>query len=138
MIKGINHIGIVVTNIEEAVRLYTDVFGFRLIQPITMIPEMGIKDAMVSTGEVTFELMEPVASDTPIRKFLEKRGEGLHHISLRVDDVNETLSSLAQKGMSLLNKEAISYGGAMLGFIHPRSTRGVMIELLQWVKKEER
>ena len=138
MIKGVHHIGIVVTNIEEAIRLYTEKFGFRLTQPITMIPELGIKDAMVSTGEVTLEIMESVASDKPIGRFLEKHGEGLHHISLSVDDVNGTLKSLAQKGISLINKEAFSYGGVLIAAVHPRSTCGVMIELLQSAKAGER
>lgn len=105
MIKGVHHIGIVVTNIEEAIRLYTEKFGFRLTQPITMIPELGIKDAMVSTGEVTLEIMESVASDKPIGRFLEKHGEGLHHISLSVDDVNGLLScSLKRAYHSLIKK----------------------------------
>jgi len=137
MIRGVNHIGIVVTNIEEAIRLYTEAFGFHLTQPVTMIPELGIKDAIVSTGEVAFEIMESVASDKPIGRFLERHGEGLHHISLDVDDVNETLRSLTQKDISLINKEAISFGGVLVASIHPRSTRGVMIELIQTAKTDE-
>jgi methylmalonyl-CoA epimerase len=137
MIKGVHHIGIVVTNIEEAIRLYTEAFGFHLTQPVTMISELGIKDAVVSTGEVALEIMESVATDKPIGKFLEKHGEGLHHISLNVDDINETLKSLAQKGLSLVNKEAIPFGEVLVATIHPRSTRGVMIELIQTAKTDE-
>lgn len=138
MIKGTNHIGVVVVNIEEAIHLYTNAFGFHLAQPVTMVPDLGIKDAFVSSGEVTLELIEPVDSEKAIGKFLKKHGEGLHHISLNVDDINETLRSLAQKGVSLINEEPFSYGGVLIAAVHPRSTRGVLIELLQSIKTEER
>ena len=132
MIKKINHVGLVVNNIEKALDLYVNTLGFKPSK-IRTAKEDGINTVMVSLGEVTLELMEPIDPQGGVQKFLETRGEGIHHISLEVDDIKEERSSLESKGIQLIGKEPRYFEGALVSFVHPRSTRGVLIELLQWV-----
>jgi len=134
MFKGINHVGVVVRNLDEAIELYSKSFGFKLKGPVQQIKELGIKDAIVTNGTVTFELMEPEDPDSPMGKFLEKNGEGLHHISLEVDDIHLSIDELSGKGISLIGKEAITLDDAMLSYIHPKSSKGVLIEIVQPLK----
>ena len=136
MFNRINHIGIVVSNIEDAVDMFAKSFGFKPGGPIKTLPDMDIRDVMVTNGNVTLELMEPLGPDSGIGKFLEKNGEGLHHISLEVDDLVKTFKELPGKGVSLIGKEPAKLDDAMLGFVHPRSTKGVLIEMIQPLKKE--
>ncbi|MFC1533197.1 VOC family protein [Thermodesulfobacteriota bacterium] len=131
MFNRINHIGIVVSNIEDAVDLFSKLFGFESRGPIETLPDMDIRDIMVSNGDVTLELMEPLGPESSMGKFLEKNGEGLHHISLEVDDITQTFEDLSEKGVSLVGKEPVTLDDAMLGFVHPRSTKGVLIEMIQ-------
>lgn len=130
MMKKINHVGIVVKNIEETLDFYVNVFGFKSSKVLTA-KEDGFKTVMVSLGEVIFELIEPIDPQSSIQKFLETRGEGIHHISLEVDDINQERSWLESKGIKLIEKEPRYFEGAWVSFVHPKSTRGVLIELLQ-------
>jgi len=132
MIKKINHVGLVVKNIEEALGLYVNTWGFKPSKVLTA-KEDGIKTVMVSLGEITLELMEPIDPQGGVQKFLDTRGEGIHHISLEVDDINKERSSLESKGIRLIEKKPRYFEGALVSFVHPKSTRGVLIELLQWV-----
>jgi len=130
MLGYINHIGIVVQNIDEAINLYSEVFGF---QPsdILVSQEEGIKTTMVSAGCINIELMEPIDPQGGVGKFLAKRGEGLHHISFRVDNMEMVLDSLATKGIHPIGNQDTYFLDHKVRFIHPRFTRGILIELIQ-------
>jgi len=131
MIKKIDHIAIAVKNMDEALQLYDNLFG---IKPgkVETIPHQGIKAALLSMGEGTeIELLEPIDSQSSVAKFLENRGEGIHHICLEVEDVDRELDILANKGVQLIDKKGRPGLAGKVGFLHPKSTKGVMIELAQ-------
>lgn len=132
MIKKIDHVGVVVKDIEKALDLYTNILGFKSAGILTS-KEAGVKTVMISLGEVTLELTEPIDPQSGVQKFLDTRGEGIHHISLEVDDINQERDSLEAKGIHLIDKEPRFFEGALVSFVHPKSTRGVLIELLQWM-----
>jgi methylmalonyl-CoA/ethylmalonyl-CoA epimerase len=131
MIERIDHVGVVVKNLDEALDLYVNTLGFEKSE--IMIAEKGDKfrTVMVSLGQVTLELIEPMNPEGAIQKFLETRGEGIHHISLRVDDIRKEVSTLGAKGIKFLFKEPEEVEGTLVTFVHPKSTRGVLMELLQ-------
>ena len=130
MIKKVNHVGIVVKSLDEALDLYVKTFGFESSEIMTR-EEMGIRSAMISLGEVTFEIMEPIDDQSGIHAFLQKRGEGLHHVSLEVDDMTKERSSLESKGIHFLETEARYVDNSYVSFIHPKFTKGVLFELVQ-------
>jgi methylmalonyl-CoA/ethylmalonyl-CoA epimerase len=132
MIKKIHHVGVVVKNIEEALDLYVTTMGFKSSKIMTS-REDGIKTVLVSLGEVTLELMEPIDPQGGVQKFLETRGEGIHHISLEVDNIEQERNWFESKNLQLIDKKPRYFEGALVSFVHPKSTRGVLIELLQWV-----
>ena len=137
MIKRINHLGVIVKNVEEAMDLYAKAFGFRQSGELLTVPEEGLKTVFISIGDVTIELFEPIDPKSGLAKFIEKRGEGLHHISLEVDNIDQELDSLAKEGIELIDRKARPFKGAKLAFVHPQSTKGVLIELLQRAEPEE-
>jgi methylmalonyl-CoA epimerase len=132
MIKKFNHVGVVVKSIEDALELFVNVLGFEASEVLDL-KDMGIKSAMVSLGEVKFELMEPIDLQGGIQKFLEKRGGGLHHVSLEVDDMAREREALTSKGVQLMEKEPLFYNETYISFVHPKSTGGVLMELIQKV-----
>jgi len=130
MVKGVNHIGILVGNLDETLQLYQDLFGAKPGK-IETVAEQGVKTALIDMGGATkLEIMEPLPG-SGIAKALEKRGEGLHHISFEVDDVNQSLDSLASKSVELIDKKARRGLEGMIAFVHPKSTKGVLVELCQ-------
>jgi methylmalonyl-CoA/ethylmalonyl-CoA epimerase len=130
MIRKVNHVGIVVKSLDEALDLYVNTLGFERSEIMTM-KDMGIRSAMVSLGEVTFELMQPTDSQSGIHAFMQKRGEGLHHVSLEVDDMTMERTSLESKGVHFLETEAKVVDNSYVSFIHPKFTKGVLFELVQ-------
>ncbi len=130
MIKRIDHTAIVVRNIEETLELYSKLFGLKASH-IETVPDQGVKTALIPIGDTEIELLEPIDPQGGVAKFLERRGEGLHHISLEVDDVDQELSSLEGKGAELIDKKGRKGVAGRIGFLHPKSTRGVLIELAQ-------
>lgn len=131
MIKRIDHIGIVVADIEEALRVYSKALGL-VVAEIQERPDLGATIAFVPIGEGEIELVQPVSSDSDAAKFLEKRGEGIHHICLEVDDIEESLADLRGKGLELIDEvPRIGPKGERFAFIHPKSAHGVLIELYQ-------
>ena len=129
MLKGISHTGIAVKNLDEAVKVY-QALGAELGE-IHDAPESGMRAAMVSTGGDTLELIEPVGDGGVIGKFIESRGEGIHHLCIEVDDIRKTLADLADKGIRLIDTEPRQGIEGMVAFIHPKSMNGVLIELLE-------
>ena len=133
MIKKIHHIAVVVKNLDEALELYDNLFGTKPSK-IETIQQQGVKVAllpMAEGGEI--ELLEPIDPQGGVAKFLESRGEGIHHICFEVENVDQELCVLADKGAQLLDKQGRPGLAGKVGFIHPKSTKGVLIELVQKV-----
>ena len=127
----IDHIGIAVKSLAEAIRVYEDAIGLK-VSGYDQVDDQGVRVAMLSIGESRIELLEPTGPDSPIEKFMTKRGEGLHHIALRVDNIEQTLDRLKASGVRLI--DSIPRPGAhntRTAFIHPSSTHGVLLELVQ-------
>jgi methylmalonyl-CoA epimerase len=132
MAVGIDHLGVAVNNLDEAISLYRDVFGLKL-EGVHVVKGQKVRVASFSTGgETKIELLEPTESESPIAKSIEKRGEGVHHIALKVRNIKTTLEELKEKGLKLVDeKPRIGVGGARIAFIHPKSTRNVLLELCE-------
>lgn len=134
MIKGISHIGIAVNNLEEALKLYKDIFFKDGSEPEWF---GEIRFSFLPFGNTHIELLESTTPEGIIRKFIEKRGEGIHHISFEVDDIEGELRALKEKGVQLINeKPYYNAHGNLVAFINPKSTRGVLIELIQYMNKK--
>ncbi len=131
MIQKIDHLGIAVKNIDAAMKVYTDILGLK-VTGIETVEEQKVKTAFIPVGESKIELLESTSPDGPIAKFIEKRGEGIQHIALRVDNLEAKLKELKEKGVRLIDeKPRIGAGGAKIAFIHPKDTKGVLIELCE-------
>jgi len=130
MIKKLDHVGLVVQNTDETVSLLSKLFGFEIAESRTE-PEAGFKSTLVSKAEVTVELIEPVGAQGMIQRFVEKRGGGLHHISIQVSDLEGEMRRLRALGVQFSSEEPASVSGTNVVFIHPRSTNGLLIELIQ-------
>ena len=131
MIGRIDHIGIAVKNIDNALKLYSSMFGLKIEEIITLEAQ-GLKIGFIKIGDTKLEFLESLGQDSPISKFIDKRGEGIHHICFQVDDIEETLKGLAAAGIELIDKEPRPGAhGEKIAFIHPKSTSGVLIELCE-------
>lgn len=131
MIEKIDHIGIAVKSIEESLKFYTDVLGLKCVGT-EVVEEHMVKTAFIPTGDSEIELLESTNEESAIAKFIEKKGEGIQHIALRVNDIEKALEELKQKGVMLIDeKPRYGAGGAKIAFIHPKSTKGVLLELCQ-------
>ena len=132
MMKKLDHAGVVVSHTEEIVSLFSSLFGFEISESLTF-PEEGFKSTLISKEGVTLELIEPIGPEGIIQKFVAKHGEGLHHISIQVGDIELEMRSLKARGAQLLNDEPqVVKGTANKGvFIHPRPTGRILIELIQ-------
>lgn len=126
----IDHLGIAVANIDEALRFYEQMLGLHAVHRET-VPHERVHVAILPTGESRIELLEATDSDSTIAKFLATRGPGLHHIALRVDDLVASVDRLKASGARLLNEPNVGAGGHTYVFIHPASTGGVLLELIQ-------
>ncbi len=130
MIVKIDHIGIAVNNLEDALKLYTDVFGLE-VGEIEAREEQRVKVAMIPVGESNIELLETTDPEGPIGKYIARRGEGIHHLALEVSDIRSMLKILKRKGIPLIDVEPRSgAGGAQVAFLHPKGVK-VLIELVE-------
>jgi len=132
LIEAIDHIGIAVKNLNEAIGVYRDVLGFRL-EGVHTLKERKVKVAFFSAGdESRIELQEPLGGDSPVAKFLETRGEGIQHLAVKVKDIEAVLEDFKKKGVTLIDEKPKSgAGGSRIAFIHPKSTHGVLLELVE-------
>ena len=127
----LDHIGIAVGNLSQALAFYRDALGLE-VEPPEEVPSQRVRAHFVPVGEAAIELLEPTSADSPIAKFIEKRGPGVHHVTLRVDDIRETLGRLKARGVRLIDESPREGAeGALIAFIHPASTHGVLVELKQ-------
>ena len=125
MIKGIGHAGILVKDLNKAVSLYCGLFGLEPLTEVTDWPGEGMKNIMLKVGNQAFEVMEPTDPKGGLARFLEQRGEGLHHINLEVSDLDSLVKSLQAKGATVLGR------GPGFCFLHPKSAGGILFELIQ-------
>ena len=135
MLKRIDHIAIIVRNIEQALVFYRDILGI-VPGEIKEIPTEQVRIAFLPMGDPDgseIELIEPTSTDSSLTKFLEKRGEGLHHICLEVDDIDTALVELQEKGTPVLDKQPRIAAEGRAIFIHPRAANGVLLELVERV-----
>ncbi len=130
MIKKIDHIAIVVRSIKEALQVYEGAMGIELTE-VEEVPEQAVRVAFLPVGESKLELVEPLTMDSGVAKFLEKRGEGMHHICLEVEDIEATLQDLAAKGVRLIDEQPRQGAHGRVAFLHPKSAHGVLIELIE-------
>lgn len=127
----IDHIGIATRQLEEATAVWRDALGLEL-DSTEQVADQGVRIAMLPIGETHIELLEPLTNDSPVGKFLQKRGPGIHHIAIRVDDVQAALAQLKKKGARLIDQTPrVGARGCLVAFIHPSSTNGVLLELVQ-------
>src|SRR5437588_8461410 len=131
MLSTIDHIGVAVEDIDSALALYRDALGMPLVHRET-VTEQGVDAALLDVGGGHVELLEPLGADTPVGKFLARKGPGLHHVAYRVADVEATLSSLAAAGLRLIDERPrTGIRGSRVAFVHPASTGGVLTEIVQ-------
>ncbi len=136
MIKGVNHIGIAVRDLETSLKLFRTIFADAPIHR-EHVEEQKVDIASLQVGSVLVELTAPTDESSPIAGFLAKRGEGIHHIAFETDEVNTELKRLSDAGLRLINEQAVPGAHEMLiAFLHPKSTNGVLMELCQPKKAE--
>jgi methylmalonyl-CoA/ethylmalonyl-CoA epimerase len=133
VIKKIHHISIVVRDMEEAFLFYCDALGLPL-HKMTILEDQGVKAALLPLGESEIELLEPIRPDTGIAGFLERRGEGLHHICFETDDIERELDGLNARDVQLIDEQARRGLAGQVCFVHPAAHHGVLVELAQPVE----
>jgi len=127
----IEHIGIAVKNLEESIKYYEGILGLKCYS-IEVVEEQKVKTAFFKVGQTKLELLEPTADDSPVAKFIAKKGEGVHHIAFSVDNLNDKLTEVAEKGVQLIDKTSRKGAeGLNIGFLHPKSTGGVLTEFCE-------
>jgi methylmalonyl-CoA/ethylmalonyl-CoA epimerase len=131
MIKKLHHVGIAVKNLDESVALFERILGLKPAA-IENTPCQKVSEAIFRVGEgLEIDLLEPTGPDSAVAKFLEKRGEGLHHICFEVDDVDEELKAMEMKGVELIDRQGRDGVAGKIAFLHPKSINGVLVELVQ-------
>jgi methylmalonyl-CoA/ethylmalonyl-CoA epimerase len=127
----IDHIGIATSHLDEALALWRDTLGLH-VTSTEDVTEQGVRVAMLPLGESQIELLEPLTPNSPVGKFLEKRGPGIHHVALRVTNIQAALVRLKENGARLIDETPrVGAGGCLVAFIHPSSANGVLLELVQ-------
>ncbi len=127
----LDHVGIAVSDLDEALRFYRDALGLE-IEPPEEVASQRVRAHFIPAGGAALELLEATADDSPIAKYIGKRGPGLHHITLRVDDLASTLLQLDARGVRLIDRQPRPGAeGSLVAFIHPASAHGVLVELKQ-------
>ena len=129
-VQYIDHVGIAVNDLESALEFFQEVFQ---IPPgeIVELPEQGVRGTLLAVGETRLELLQPLSAESPVGRFLERRGEGLHHLAFHVDDIAGKLDNLSARGMELVDREPRPGLSGIIAFVHPRSVRGILTELVQ-------
>jgi len=136
VIRKIDHIGIAVRSVDDALKAYKDVIGLKFIKT-EEVPEEKVKIAMLKVGETYIELLEPLSEDSALAKFLEKRGEGIHHIAFAVDNINEAMEKVKASGVNFIYERPRELHDRKINFIHPKFSHGVLLELVERIKEVE-
>jgi methylmalonyl-CoA/ethylmalonyl-CoA epimerase len=131
MLGKIEHVAVAVADLDAAVALYRDVWGLE-VESRERVEDQGVEEAMVKIGDSYIQLLGATGPDTTVGKFLERRGEGLHHIAYEVDDLEGALAELKEQGVPLIDEAPRKGGrGHMVAFVHPKGNRGLLVELIQ-------
>lgn len=134
-IKKINHVAIVVKDIDESLKFWETALGLKL-DHVEDVPSQASKVAFIPVGEGEIELVQPTSSDSGMAAYLEKRGEGMHHLCIEVDDIEAKMQELKDAGVRLINQSPEVLPGRIMAFIHPKSTSGVLVELYEITAEE--
>lgn len=127
----IDHIGIATRELEDGLAVWRDALGLK-VDATEEVTEQGVRVAMLQIGETHVELLEALRPDSPVARFIEKRGPGIHHIAVEVEDIHASLGELKRKGARLVDETPrVGAGGCLVAFVHPSSTNGVLLELVQ-------
>ena len=130
-VKHIDHIGVAVKGIEQAGKFYTDILGLK-IEEVENVADQKVNVAFIPITDSEVELLESTDPDGPVAKYINARGEGVQHVAFRVENIDETLIELKEKGIRLIDQEARKgAGGARIAFIHPKETNGVLVEICE-------
>ena len=135
MLKRIHHVGVVVPSLEEGLKFWRDVLGMRLTKSAT-IEEQGVRAALLEVGGSEIELLEPLNAEGGVGKFLARRGGGLHHVCFETDDIARELAGAKAKGLQLIDQAPRHGLAGMICFLHPKATRGVLVEYAQPIDED--
>ena len=130
MLRKIHHVGIVVRNLEDAYTFYRDTLGLH-VHKEAVVHDQGVKAALLTIGNSEIELLEPINESGGVAKFLERRGEGLHHICFETDDVGAELAATRAKGIEVIDRAPRKGLAGMICFLHPKANHGVLVEYAQ-------
>jgi methylmalonyl-CoA/ethylmalonyl-CoA epimerase len=130
MLKRIHHVGVVVPSLDEGLKFWRDTLGLRFIKSAT-VQDQGVRAALLDAGGSEIELLEPINPDGGVGKFLARRGGGLHHVCFESDDVEAELEAARAKGIQLIDQKPRKGLAGMICFLHPKATRGVLVEYAQ-------
>jgi methylmalonyl-CoA/ethylmalonyl-CoA epimerase len=131
MLGAIDHVGVAVSDMETAIALYRDALGMSVAHRET-IADQGVEAVLLEVGDAHIELLAPLGADTPVGRFLERRGPGLHHVAYRVESIEEALSRLVASGLRLIDERPrAGIRGSRVAFLHPSSTGGVLTEIVE-------
>jgi len=128
---GIDHVGVAVEDMDEAISLYRDRLGMSLVHRET-VERFGVDAALLGVGDSHVELLQPASSDSSVAEFLERRGPGMHHLAYRTDDIDSALESVRASGLELIDEHPrAGLRGSRVAFVHPKSAGGVLVELVE-------
>lgn len=131
MVTKVDHIGIAVKDLDEALKFYEGILGIK-VEGVEVVEEQKVRTAFLPIGDTEIELLESTEDGGPIQKFIEKRGEGIQHIAYRVENIEEAIAKMKENGIRMIDeKPRFGAGGARIAFAHPKSTFGVLIELCE-------
>ena len=127
----LDHIGLATRELEEGLALWRDILGLQ-VDATEEIPEQGVRVAMLPIGDTHVELLEPLSPESPVGRFLSKRGPGIHHLAVEVEDINASLADLKRRGARLIDETPrVGARGCLVAFVHPATTNGILLELVQ-------
>ncbi|HTG92093.1 MAG TPA: methylmalonyl-CoA epimerase [Pyrinomonadaceae bacterium] len=127
----LDHIGLATRELEEGLALWRDILGLQ-VDATEEIPEQGVRVAMLPIGDTHVELLEPLSPESPVGRFLSKRGPGIHHLAVEVEDINASLAVLKKRGARLIDETPrVGARGCLVAFVHPATTNGILLELVQ-------
>lgn len=129
-VSYIDHVGVAVKDINAALKFFQEVFGAPPAE-IESLQDQGVRATLIQVGQTRLELLEPLSDDSPVGRFVERRGEGLHHLALNVPGLAATLIKLEEHGVDLVDREPREGLSGMIAFLHPRSTFGILTELVE-------
>ena len=129
-VEYIDHVGVAVKDLELALKFFEEIFEIPTME-IKELPDQGVRAVLLPVGQTRLELLQPLSADSPVGRFLNSRGEGLHHLAFHVDNVAEKLEILGQKGIELVDREPRPGLSGIIAFVHPRSVHGILTELVQ-------